>query len=74
MSIDAAGNVYWDNALLSPQDLHSRLAHAAQRDPQPELHLRADYTTQYQKIAEVMAAAQNARITKMGFITEPLRQ
>ena len=46
----------------------------ARRTPQPELHLRADQATQYQKIAEVMAAAQNAGLIKMGFITDPVKR
>ncbi|TGO01903.1 biopolymer transporter ExbD, partial [Candidatus Thiomargarita nelsonii] len=48
-----------------------RLAKAAQKKPQPELHLRADKKTQYQRLASIMSAAQNAGITRMGFVTEP---
>jgi biopolymer transport protein ExbD len=73
LSIDALGNVYWNNTQIAHEELYPRLLEAAGQDPQPELHLRAEYTTQYQKVAEVMAAAQNARISRIGFITEPLR-
>jgi biopolymer transport protein ExbD len=38
------------------------------------LHLRAEKTTQYQRLAEVMSAAQNAGVVKIGFITEPVRK
>jgi biopolymer transport protein ExbD len=74
LSLDGAGNVFWDNSPLPSDQLAVRFAEASQRTPQPELHLRADQATQYQKIAEVMAAAQNAGIVKMGFITEPVRK
>ena len=74
LSLDGAGNVVWDNAAIAPDQLAGRFAEAARRTPQPELHLRADHATQYQKIAEVMAAAQNAGLVKMGFITEPAKR
>jgi biopolymer transport protein ExbD len=35
------------------------------------LHLRADRNTRYEKIAQVMAAAQNAGLAKIGFVTNP---
>ena len=39
--------------------------------PQPELHLRADRDTRYQKIAEIMSGAQKAGIQKLGFVSQP---
>ena len=70
LSIDATGQVYWNKDLLDESQLQARIAVAAQRTPQPELHLRADRTTPYEKVAQVMAAAQSGGLTKMGFITE----
>jgi biopolymer transport protein ExbD len=35
------------------------------------LHLRAERTTEYEKIAQVMAAAQSGGLGKIGFVTEP---
>ena len=74
LSLDGAGNLFWDNAPITLDQLDARFADVARRNPQPELHLRADQATAYQKLAEVMAAAQNAGIVKMGFITEPVRR
>ena len=74
LSVDGSGNLFWNDAPLTQEQLSAQLAEAARRTPQPELHLRADQLTQYQKLAEVMAAAQNAGIVKMGFITQPLRK
>lgn len=70
LAIDAEGKLYWNDAPLSETELPARLEGAARRIPQPELHLRADKTTTYQRLAEVMSAAQRAGITKLGFITE----
>jgi biopolymer transport protein ExbD len=35
------------------------------------LQLRADKSTRYEIIAQVMAAAQSNGLTKMGFVTDP---
>jgi biopolymer transport protein ExbD len=74
LSIDAVGGLYWNDTLITDAQLAINLADAARRKSQPELHLRAEKTTQYQKLAEVMAAAQSAGIIKIGFITEPIRK
>ncbi len=70
VSIDAAGQVYWNNEVLDETQLAARVADAAKVTPQPELHLRAERTTPYEKVAQVMAAAQSGGLTKMGFVTE----
>ena len=71
LDIDAQGQIYWNRELIDAGQLQIRIATAAQKTPQPELHLRAERTTQYEKVAQVMAAAQNGGLGKIGFITEP---
>ena len=72
VSINAEGRVFWNDAPLADSAaLRERLAQASQRKPQPELHLRADQQVRYQSVAEVMAAAQQAGISKIGFVTDP---
>ncbi|WP_019141833.1 ExbD/TolR family protein [Noviherbaspirillum massiliense] len=71
LSIDGEGKIFWNNDAIQQQDLDARLATAAQQTPQPELQLRADKSTRYEIIAQVMAAAQNSGMSKMGFVTEP---
>ena len=70
LSIDAAGQVYWNNEVLDETQLALRIGDASKVTPQPELHLRAERTTPYEKVAQVMAAAQSGGLTKMGFVTE----
>ncbi|MGH8599672.1 MAG: ExbD/TolR family protein [Burkholderiales bacterium] len=72
IAIDADGLIYWDHEPVDDVALKARLAAAAQRNPQPVLRLRADRTTPYQKLAEVMTDAQNAGVMRLGFVTEPL--
>ena len=71
LAIDAQGQVFWDAQAIDPDQLQQRIALAAAKNPQPELHLRAERTTQYEKVAQVMAAAQSGGLGKIGFITDP---
>jgi biopolymer transport protein ExbD len=71
LAIDAKGEVRWNNDVVDAEQLQARIATAAQKTPQPELHLYAERTTQYEKVAQVMAAAHNGGLTKMGFVTDP---
>lgn len=71
LAIDAKGELYWNAEKIDENTLAVRLTQAAAQEPQPELHLRADRATRYERIAMLMAAAQKAGLTRMGFVTEP---
>jgi biopolymer transport protein ExbD len=72
LAIDATGKLFWNNEMLSTDaDLKQRLSQAALKAPLPDLQLRADKDTKYQRLAEVMSAAQQAGISKIGFVTDP---
>lgn len=72
LSIDSAGKLFWNNeSLADDESLKQRFAKASLQKPQPELLLRADKDTRYEKIASVMSAAQQAGISKIGFVTDP---
>jgi biopolymer transport protein ExbD len=71
LAIRAGGDVFWNGESIDRQALVQRMAAAAKFDPQPEVHLRADRTTEYQRVAEVMSAAARAGLTRIGFVTEP---
>jgi biopolymer transport protein ExbD len=71
LSVDATGQYYWNEAPLAEADLVPQLSAAAVQQPQPELHLRGDKAVRYERVALVMAAAQQAGLKKIGFITEP---
>jgi biopolymer transport protein ExbD len=71
LSIDAAGKLFWNDALVEDATLASQLATEARQQPQPELHIRADNATTYQRLATIMSEAQNAGIVRIGFITDP---
>ena len=71
LSVDADGQVYWNADRVDDAGLRRRLAEAATQTTLPEVHVRADKATRYERIAFVMSAAQQAGLTKLGFITEP---
>jgi biopolymer transport protein ExbD len=73
LSIDAQGKIYWNKEVIDMNQLNLRIAAEAKKQPQPELHLRAERTTQYEKVAQVMAAAQTGGLSKIGFVTEPTK-
>ncbi|MYM40503.1 ExbD/TolR family protein [Duganella qianjiadongensis] len=74
LAIDGAGRIYWNNDPVDSAALETRLEQAAALSPQPELQLRADKNTRYEVVAQVMAAAQQQGLTKLGFVTAPKKE
>ncbi len=71
LSVDAQGNYYWNETPVQEGELINRLQLEALKEPQPDLHIRGDKDVRYERVAQVMASAQQAGIKKIGFITEP---
>jgi biopolymer transport protein ExbD len=71
LAIDGEGRFFWNNQPLDRGTLFQRLHDAAERKPQPELHIRADRETRYQVLADVMAEAQRVKLQRLGFVTDP---
>ena len=71
LSVDANGSYYINDTSISDADLAPRLQAEAARNPQPDLHIRGDKAVRYERVAQAMAAAQQAGLRKIGFITEP---
>ncbi len=71
LSVDAEGSYFLNDAKISDDELAPRLVAAAAQNPQPDLHIRGDKAVRYERVAQAMAAAQQAGLHKIGFITEP---
>ncbi len=71
LSVDAQGVYFMNESQIADADLVPRLKAAAAQNPQPELHIRGDKAVRYERVAQAMAAAQQAGLRKIGFITEP---
>jgi biopolymer transport protein ExbD len=74
LTVKADGSVYWNDDPVDPSLLDSRLATTAQLVPQPELDVRADKTTHYGIIWNVVKLAKNNGMQKVGFISAPRGQ
>jgi biopolymer transport protein ExbD len=71
LAINGEGRLFWNNAPVGPDELAGRFSTESQKQPLPELQLRADKDTRYEVIAQVMSAAQGNGMTKIGFVTNP---
>jgi biopolymer transport protein ExbD len=72
VSVDADGNIYWNQQKLSGLPmLQARMNAIATEIPQPEIHIWGDQNAHYDSIGEVLLASQRAGIVKIGFITQP---
>ena len=71
LSVQADGAYYWNESKVTDEALPALLQAEAAKDPQPDLHIRGDKAVRYERVAQALAAAQQAGIRKIGFITEP---
>ncbi len=68
IDIDFLSNIYWNKQEVDEPTLRSYLKQAAAMPTQPELRLRPEGLAKYEVVDRVMADAQQAGITKMGFV------
>ncbi len=66
--VDAQGNIEMDNMHVSDQGLAEMLKGRA-AEPQFQLQIEADHAVPYGRVAEIMALAQKAGVSKLSFIT-----
>jgi len=71
LAIDAAGQRFYNGEPLTREQAAERFALAGQKQPLPEVHLRADQSVAYRAVAETLADASRAGLTKIGFVSEP---
>jgi biopolymer transport protein ExbD len=69
--IRESGELFWNGEAVPLAALASRFAAEAQRQPQPELHLRADRNARYESVAQVMSLAAKAGLLRIGFVSTP---
>jgi biopolymer transport protein ExbD len=70
-SIHQNGDLFWDSEVVTLDQLAARFTVAAARQPQPELHIRADRHAEYDPVARVLSLAAQAGLTRIGFVTDP---
>jgi biopolymer transport protein ExbD len=73
LAIKANGEIYWNDERMTPARFEQQLAVTAQRDPQPQVNVRADDTTKYGIINDAVQTVRKAGIRKVGFVSGPER-
>jgi biopolymer transport protein ExbD len=75
ISVDRVGNLYF-NEVFAPdlQALSNLVSQVATRNPQPELHIRADANAPYAYVSQIIDTAQGYGFAKVGLITEPVQE
>src|SRR5688572_1629064 len=73
LALKEDGEIYWNDEKVPMAVLESQLAVEAQKKPQPRIDIRADKTTKYRLINEVVKTAKNVGIAKVGFVATPDR-
>ena len=59
----------WNNSVIDRDTMLSYVAVDAAKDPQPEVHLRANPRVRYEYVADVLFAMQRGGLKKIGFLT-----
>jgi len=70
LSLDAAGQVYWNDEPQDADALRQRLQEQARLNPATELQLRADAAAPYGRVVQLIGWAQSAGLSRIGFVAE----
>ncbi|CAN6961292.1 MULTISPECIES: ExbD/TolR family protein [Psychrobacter] len=70
VSIDKDAGIFWDSDPISMEELETRLQQQGATGKNPAVQLRADKEGKYDTVAQVLAAASNAGLTKIAFVNE----
>ena len=68
IDIDFLGNIYWNKVEVDQTRLGQYLKLAVALPEEPELRLNPEGLARYEVVDKVMATAQQAGVTKMGFV------
>ena len=68
LEIYSDGTIVWNGETVPDYNaLNSDFEQSAQKEPQPEIHLRPDRRARYDVVAKVMATAQRNKMIHIGF-------
>ena len=70
-AIDASGTLFWNGEAVTRAEAGKRFDAEGKKAPQPEVHLRADQAVAYRFVAQTLADASKAGLTKVGFVSDP---
>jgi biopolymer transport protein ExbD len=71
LTVQHDGSLLWNNTPINAEELALKLNSAAENPDRTELRIQGDKKVEYEKVIQVMAAAQRAGLKKLNFITQP---
>jgi biopolymer transport protein TolR len=74
VAVTRDGRVLLNDTALPVNELAQKLAAIIKIRPDRGVYLRADKDVSYGKVVEVMAAVRGAGVSKLGMVTEPLKE
>ena len=73
LAIKSDGTRYWNDELVNAARLDQYMGVIVQKDPQPQVNIRADATTKYGVINDAVQTLRKAGVRKVGFVSGPER-
>jgi biopolymer transport protein ExbD len=73
LAIKSTGERFWNDEPVTEAKLDQYMAVLVQKDPQPQVNIRADATTKYGVINDAVQTLRRAGIRKVGFVSGPER-
>ncbi|MDH0654825.1 biopolymer transporter ExbD [Acinetobacter johnsonii] len=70
VSINAKGEVAWDNQVISLEELQTRFNEAGELETKPTVQLHADKESRYDMVAQVMSRASEAGLADIAFVSD----
>jgi biopolymer transport protein TolR len=71
LALDRAGQVYLDDKPLALEAVKARLTQIALQNPLSEVQLWADASAPYGQVVTLMGVAQQAGLSRIGFVAKP---
>ena len=68
LEVDYDGTYYWNGTPTDFATLEGYFRQEAQKDPQPELHIKPNPRAKYDYVAKALAVAQRNQILRIGFV------
>lgn len=70
ISVDKDAGIFWDSQPITLEELNKRFVEQAKAGKNPSIQLRADKESKYDTVAQVLASASGAGLTKIAFVSE----
>lgn len=68
IDIDEKSTVYWQGLPITGPELEQKMNEIAKVEPQPEVHIRPNKTSQYAVFANVLSSSKRLGLTKIAVI------